>query len=322
MECQKACVTYTFGEVAENHVGMQKIGDINERGFSKQDLQRAQMWFSTQGYKGEVIDLKEGLAELEAGLCEYRESVEEAYVLVVRRGVEAFTNPDALLKEAENLEWDTKAKMRGRVVNKRARYNLCFGDAGQEPDYEAGKGRIVALPDVPQLNTIRSRLEEVLGEAGRGLKVEGNLYYDTQTCGIGFHGDSERRKVLALRLGTTMPLHYQWYLRSQPIGNAIKMELHHGDLYIMSEKAVGTDWKRKIIPTLRHAAGADKYLRPSTAKPVVSTIAPQGGRQGEPKELSSLTVSELKDILRSKKLRVGGKKADLIARIRESSQEK
>jgi hypothetical protein len=28
----------------------------------------------------------------------------------------------------------------------------------------------------------------------------------------------------------------------------------------MSEKAVGTDWKRRVIPTLRHAAGCHKYL--------------------------------------------------------------
>jgi hypothetical protein len=35
--------------------------------------------------------------------------------------------------------------------------------------------------------------------------------------------------------------------------------LNHGDLYVMSEKAVGQDWKRKVIPTLRHAAGAKKY---------------------------------------------------------------
>lgn len=28
----------------------------------------------------------------------------------------------------------------------------------------------------------------------------------------------------------------------------------------MSEKATGYDWKLKKIPTLRHAAGAEKYL--------------------------------------------------------------
>ena len=36
--------------------------------------------------------------------------------------------------------------------------------------------------------------------------------------------------------------------------------LNHGDFYVMSEKTVGFDWKRKSILTLRHAAGAKKYL--------------------------------------------------------------
>lgn len=30
-------------------------------------------------------------------------------------------------------------------------------------------------------------------------------------------------------------------------------------MYMMSEKAVGTDWLKKIIFTLRHAAGCKKY---------------------------------------------------------------
>ena len=57
-----------------------------------------------------------------------------------------------------------------------------------------------------------------------------------------------------------MNLQYQWFQRSAPIGKRIELDLQPGDMYVMSEKAVGTDWKSKIIPTLRHAAGAKKYL--------------------------------------------------------------
>jgi hypothetical protein len=31
-------------------------------------------------------------------------------------------------------------------------------------------------------------------------------------------------------------------------------------MYVMSYKAVGFDWKKKSIMTLRHAAGSDKFL--------------------------------------------------------------
>ena len=39
------------------------------------------------------------------------------------------------MKEMGNLQWDKKAKMYGKVVNKHARYNICFGNESQDPDY-------------------------------------------------------------------------------------------------------------------------------------------------------------------------------------------
>ncbi len=65
---------------------------------------------------------------------------------------------------------------------------------------------------------------------------------------------------MVLELVQQSPLHYQWYLNSKEIGGVCKINLNHGDIYIMSEKAVGSDWKKKKIATLRHCAGADKYL--------------------------------------------------------------
>lgn len=37
-----------------------------------------------------------------------------------------------------------------------------------------------------------------------------------------------------------------------------------GDIYVMSEKAVGTDWKKKNLYTLRHATGCSKFTTIST----------------------------------------------------------
>lgn len=57
-----------------------------------------------------------------------------------------------------------------------------------------------------------------------------------------------------------MPLHYVWYKAGKAITkNIIMPPLNHGDIYIMSEKATGFDWKKKNIYTLRHAAGSKKY---------------------------------------------------------------
>ena len=54
-----------------------------------------------------------------------------------------------------------------------------------------------------------------------------------------------------------MNLNFNWFYKFKSIGNTLKIELNHGDMYIMSEKAVGTDWKKKNIYTLRHSAGLD-----------------------------------------------------------------
>ena len=113
--------------------------------------------------------------------------------------------------EQKALNWDKKAKIYGRVVNKQARWNLCYDDKPSEPDYEIGKGRVIALNDVPKLNSLREKIKEYFGPKAQDLKVEGN-YYDVRKCGIGFHGDSERRKVIGDRLGNAdLPLYYQWY---------------------------------------------------------------------------------------------------------------
>ena len=255
----KEFISFTFGDVGENHVRMQKIGKMSERGFSEEDLLEAVKWFEERGIEYEMIRLNDLLEE------EDRDRVENAFVLVIRDGAKHVLDDekaaDKLYDEAVSFEWDTRAKMYGRVVNKHARYNICLDDEGQEPDYENGKGRIVSWDDAPFLGKLGKNLETVIGEAGRDLKCEGNRYYNASKCGIGWHGDAERKKVFAVRLGKTASLFYRWYYMSEPISEKLEIELNHGDMYVMSEKAVGTDWKTRSIFTLRHCAGAEKFCK-------------------------------------------------------------
>ncbi len=250
-------ITITFGDVAENHVGMQKIGNLAPEGFSHEDLVSISEYFSKLGAKTELIDLV-ATSYLDA------DKVDPAHILVIRNAVKYIgdvdINADSLYKEQDKLNPDTKAKMRGRVVNKKARYNLCFNDKSQEPDFDKGLGTVIDFDSVPLLKQVREELDSTFGEKARDIKAEGNYYYDTSKCGIGYHGDSERRIVIGLRLGKTMPLCYQWYHRFNPIGLNVKLNLHHGDMYVMSDKATGHDWKKSSQITLRHAAGCLKYI--------------------------------------------------------------
>ena len=253
--------TLTFGDQAENHVGMQKIGSLSKEGFTCEDLLEISNMLTEQGRRCELIDLNEYLPEDIQG--------ESASVLIIRNGLQGLlTNrglrgeedANSLFEEMAAQEIDTKAKMYGRVVNKHARYNLCFDFEAQEPNYEEGKGRIVAYSAVPLLNKLRLQLPQLFGSKADGLVIELNDYYDVNKCGIGFHGDTERRKVIGVRLGATIPLHYQWFSRRKAIGERVILQLHHGDIYIMSQKAVGFDWKRSSQVTVRHAAGCAKFV--------------------------------------------------------------
>lgn len=231
--------TITFGDVCENHTKMQRIGSLAEKGFSYEDLVKIQ-----ESLGGKIINLHDKI-------------LPEAYVLVIPNGLEKLViKKEDLHGELKSLEWDTKAYMYGKVRDKHARYNLCFADDSQEPDYENKKGRIVSFSDTPNLKIVKSKIESLTDSK---FVAEGNWYYDLNECGIGYHGDSERRKVVAVRVGGSCPIYFQWYHHGSPIGSRISIPLEDGDIYVMSEKAVGTDWKRISIPTLRHATGCEKF---------------------------------------------------------------
>lgn len=264
MTKRKSAITITFGDCAENHKGMQIIGKLSDCGFTIDELASAKDRFEQEGCSCEYIDLKERLLstwENPDGI-----EVEDASVLIIRGGVTHMLlkvgfDADYIFQEQANLEVDKKAFMYGRVVEKSARYNLCFDNIEQDPDYQNKKGRIIAYKDVPLTRYIRHVLPTYLGEKAMNLSGEGNYYFDSSKCGIGWHGDSERKKVVAMRLGVCIPLAYQWYHRGKRIGDIIRFDnINHGDLYVMSEKASGWDWKRKLKPTLRHSAGSKKFL--------------------------------------------------------------
>lgn len=254
--------TITFGDQAENHKGMQIIGEAQSSGLSRDDMSHLATILSALSVEGR------SLAGLKVELVNLHESKEHsdlphAQVLIIRNGVNAILrhygkSADDVYAEQLVLPKDKKALMYGKVREKHARHNLCFADFAQEPDYSAGRGRIVPWSSVPLLTRLREFFA-VLHPKFKNLAAEGNYYFKPTECGIGYHGDSERRIVVAVRLGVPIPLVYQWYLAGKEIGPKIPIKLAHGDIYIMSEKAVGTDWRKSSLYTLRHAAGAHEY---------------------------------------------------------------
>lgn len=274
MHIKNSVITLTFGDQAENHVGMEQIGKMVEQGqgFNLKDFKKIKKNFENLGANVELYNISDmSYDEDDEDEVKDDDKRPDAYLLVIRDGVNVILkdlekdeddyNAEKLFYEQATLNVDKKAFMYGRVVNKNARWNLCFDEKGKEPDYEKGKGRVVAFKDVPITKALLDSFPDYFGEKAEDLKGEGNYYYDIKKCGIGFHGDSERRKVLAVRMGGSIPIHYQWFRHGKPVGNRVIVPLNGGDIYLMSEKAVGTDWKKKNIYTLRHATGCDKFTK-------------------------------------------------------------
>lgn len=248
-------ITLTFCESGENHVGMEMLGQKAPpgQGFNLENLLRVKSLFQSKQFPTELYRLSNFIDK----------QVDEAYVLVIRDGVNYFLkDSDVLVRELTGFDWDRKywCNRRKRVLNKHARANVCFGSTSCEPDYENKKGRIVGFNQVPNVNLIKQGFKNLLKDKGDNLVCEGNRYFDLKKCGIGYHGDSERRRVVGVRIGKPMKIKWSWFYQSKSQGIPLELTLNNNDIYFMSEKAVGTDWQKRSIYTLRHAAGSPKYL--------------------------------------------------------------
>lgn len=265
----KETMSFTFSDQGENHPGMELVGKMVPigQGFTYPDLLQIQEKFNLIECNTELHHLNSLLQEVEDDIPI---QVEDAYVLVIRQPLVKLladtgkTSKD-LYQEMTQFEWDSKYfdTRRGKVLNKHARHNVCFGEVGQTANYPEKLGTIIPYHQVPILDMIRKKLPELIGPKGENLICEGNRYYDLKKCGIGWHGDKERRKVVALRLGCEMTLNYKWFHKHNSLGEMLEINLSEGDMYIMSEKAVGTDWSCSSKYTLRHSAGPpnSKYTK-------------------------------------------------------------
>ena len=91
-------------------------------------------------------------------------------------------------------------------------------------------------------------------------------YEDISTKGYKLKGDMDRNIKVVVHIGNIIPIEFQWYRFSKStdgyvkVGNAINIELNNGDIYILSEKAIGNDCNRKSVLSIRHSLGI-KYLK-------------------------------------------------------------
>ena len=259
----------TFGEVSILHEGGEEIGGtIRLNGFSVDDLERIEKQINDKST--ELGSPPAQVVRLDGLLPEELREDNSAAVLLVRNGVHHIMNGDMTAdilyaEQKEHVTYDKKYYdvRRARTLNKRARYNVVFGNEGRVASVDYRQCTIVPFGSLPHLNRFRVALGEVLGEQADGLSAEGNHYYHDQS-GIGFHGDGERKIVICASLGKTSTLRFHWRMSDETVHREeygpIDIEVCHGDVYIMSEKATGWDWRKTSRTRLVHAAGTDRYI--------------------------------------------------------------
>ena len=250
----------TFGEVAILHTGGEEVGSgRSESGFSVAELRDVA---SVIGEKARVVSVSETLP------THLQTAENEAAVLVIRNGASLIgggSTADALLEEQRSVPYDRKYfdTRRQKTLNKQARYNIVFSEEGASHSDDYRQCTIQPFGTVSQLSSFREGLPSLLGDTHtQGLQAEGNHYYK-KASGIGFHGDSERKVVICLSLGQPTVLRYQWRLpgSSEHPFPPVDVEIGHGDVYVMSEKATGYDWRSRSKVRVVHAAGATKYTK-------------------------------------------------------------
>ena len=277
----------------ENHAGMEIIGinPVKGEGLTAFDMEGLQPYLKNlEDVNADKVILLNLNEMSNVGIIKEKEVDDQARVLILKDWVQDVIGSEAtenIYEEIAADAWDAEyldpnkyrteivdgveTRIRGKRMNKLARTNLCYvQDREQEPAVFEGKGRIVDLKKKNVLNQAVDKLKQQISDGlvsiGSKTKVEinvveGNRYYNLKKTGIGFHGDTERVIVICITIGGggDYPMRWQWFKDGMPIGKHIDIKLNDGDVYIMSEKAVGSDWKLSSLYTLRHSAGAEKY---------------------------------------------------------------
>jgi hypothetical protein len=190
--------------------------------------------------------------EFEAKMAAYQDYV-SSYNLVDPRTMKPFINPmnGKEVNPARKNEW--------------APYAQAFTPPSPVKYFQTIRecdctSTVKAFGELSLLSMIREELGK-LSPKTVGLNAEGNHYFGPKS-NINYHGDQERKIIVCLCLGKSTELVYQCRFPEEDA--AIKQRLaatlraNHGDIYFMSQKAGGYDWKfgRNQWPEPRFVHGA------------------------------------------------------------------
>ena len=199
-----------------------------------------------------------------------------AEVLVLKDGMRMLgVDKDELLNQIQNIPTVDKQMLNTRqnkVMNKHKRHNFNIGDKIIEADIAKGQSTLYNfkcnfLSEAKKLRDAFTNLAPG-DHTMKNLLAEANVYYADEYkknnfCGIGYHGDAERPRspVIGCNVGADRYLCFRAFHKNRYFNDCeTRIHLQHGDIYFMSEHAVGCNWKKSSQVVYRHRAGSLKFL--------------------------------------------------------------
>ena len=196
----------------------------------------------------------------------------QACLLVIKNGISLLMEDDAdaakLYPEQDRLRYDGKFFDKGKLKVKRAHKAMIFSAEGRKASDDYKQPTVTAFSEVPRLTHIRSALSTLLGPRTTDLEVDGTKYHTSfhekgddgklmkKKSNTGWHGDDKRKIVVGVCLGAAATLSFVWRLPGSSKNfhdTLVTIPLHHGDIYVMSEKATGFDWKLTSLLRVLHS---------------------------------------------------------------------
>lgn len=270
----------TFSCFAEGHVGMK----IEKNQIAKDGKNRA-LNFNDLSFIRNIL-LQEKVIPVgsdQSYALHHADSDKKpaAWCLVLKDGMKHLgVKKDVLLNQIQNLPAVDKQMLNTRqkkVMNKHKRHNCNFGDEDVEADIANGQSTLHSFnnsfcSEVKKLRDVFSSWADKYPNWGmrtlKNLLAEANIYYADEYkknnyCGIGYHGDAERpcSPVIGCNVGADRYLSFRAFYKNRYFDNhETRIKLEHGDIYFMSEHAVGVNWKKSAQVVFRHRAGSLKFL--------------------------------------------------------------
>ena len=204
-------------------------------------------------------------------------SLPEAGVLIIRNGVTVLSSkkkPSAQLYEEQMSQvrnYDGIYFDKGKTLVKRAFKTMQFGSEARTASPDYSQATVTAFDAVPVLQKMGNLLQRLLGFDASSFSARSNRYHTDRlepaddggkmkcVSGMGWHGDERTdlpSQSACLCLGEPGILSFVWrfpgHTKNCPT-SIVSFDVNDGDIYILSDKATGFDWRSRSLLRVVHS---------------------------------------------------------------------